>query len=180
MGRRNWPTNKPIRPAWTKTWECISIRREVGYVTWKTYVEKKERKTIIKEKTKQTSWILKTTVNSFGIWRISRLTQRRWGGWRSQSGEAQRTCWWEDQQRGSNTARSTWTGNAPVKVSWYSDRSYFHFQISFIIWSDQYQISFIFRSAWFYVPDHKALSLPLKIATWATYWPQNSNSKGRL
>ena len=44
--------------------------------------------------------------------------------------------------------------------------------------SDQFkfQISFMFRSAWFTLLDHRALSLPLKMARWATYWPQNSNS----
>ena len=44
--------------------------------------------------------------------------------------------------------------------------------------SDQFkfQISFMFRSAWFTLLDHRAPSLPLKMALWATYWPQNSNS----
>ena len=46
--------------------------------------------------------------------------------------------------------------------------------------SDQFkfQISFMFRSAWFSLLDHRALSLPLKMAVWATYWPQTLVVKG--
>ena len=75
---------------------------------------------MIREKTKQTSWILssKVTIRRYvEVWLA--LTQRSQGGWRSQSGGARRRCWWGGRRSGSNTGRSASTGNAPVRASFW-------------------------------------------------------------
>ena len=92
MGTLYRETSSPTRPAWN------------------TYVEKKERNTMIREKTRQTSWILKILKLGSPNFRFSRQLTQIWPVvWHSQTGRALRKYWWGGLWWGKCTGPSAWT-----------------------------------------------------------------------